>query len=73
MKGLKKERTYRKEDKGEELSVQIEKISITKIPIRLGIQEKIQKWKKERRSQDQDLKKKIHIIMSPDKSSDRKK
>ena len=41
MKGLKKERTYRKEDKGEELSVQIEKISATKIPISLGIQEKI--------------------------------
>ena len=41
MKVLKKERTYRKEDKGEELAVQIEKISITKIPIRLGIQEKI--------------------------------
>ena len=43
MKVLKKERTYRKEDKGGELSVQIEKISSTKIPISLGIQEKIQK------------------------------
>ena len=43
MKVLNKERTYRKEDKGEELSVQIETISTTKIPISLGIQEKIQK------------------------------
>ena len=43
MKVLKKERTYRKEDKGEELSVQIRKISTTKIPISLGTQEKIQK------------------------------
>ena len=67
-----KERSYRKEDKGEDLSVQIRKISTTKIPISLGIQEKIKKQKKERRSQDQDLTEKIHIKTNPDKSSDRK-
>ena len=40
---MKKERTHRKDDKGEELLVLLEKISITQIPISLSIQEKVKK------------------------------